>query len=235
MQVKALDPKRGINEELLPGFRRIAASGTPASNDVGDDSSHEFVAGSSWCCLRCRRNEETLTAAQLRWSLGAEVFCPRIRFRQVTQKTRLWVSEPLFPGYFFARLDPRWLEQTNRFSDVLVLGDRYAVAPNELIEKLKYHTRATETGDLRSVLIPGERWRGLDDFVDGPDIIILEILPGRERIARLLEFLQQPAGEQLSDDNLFLAAASGFALLKFATRVRIGPSRRRLGRASTVV
>ena len=233
MQVIALDPRRGINGQLAPGSQRVETWGILVSDDVGGGSSNESVSESSWCCLRCRRNQETLTASHLRTLFGVEVFCPRIRFRQVSRKSRIWVSEPLFPGYFFAKLDPRGLARTNGVSGVVKLGDRYAVLTEAVIRKLKYETRATETGDMRSAFEPGERWSGLDEIVDSPDIIILEILSGRERITLLLEFFQQQAGGQLTHDNLFPSTVSGFELLRFAARVGVRPPRRRAGEAYT--
>ncbi|MBV8098754.1 MAG: hypothetical protein JOZ31_06330 [Verrucomicrobia bacterium] len=225
MKVIASDRRLPLTGELSARSQRVDVSEILASDDVCGGSSSESVAESSWCCLRCRRNEETLTASRLRASFGVEVFCPRIRFRQVSQKRGIWVSEPLFPGYFFAKLDPQVLAETNGVSEVVKLGDGYAVASEELIRKLKYQTRATETGDLRSVFVPGERWRSLDGIVDGPDIIILEILSGRERVRLLFEFFQQQAGAQLSEDDLFPSIASGFELLKFAARVCVHPAR----------
>jgi len=144
----------------------------------------------------------------------------------------MWVSEPLFPGYFFAKLDPRMLAQTCGVYDVVKLGDQCAVASDELIKKLKDQARATETGDPRSAFAAGEQWKGLDDIGDAPEIIILQILAGSERIERLLNFFQQPATAQLGDDNLFPSIAGGFELLKFAARIRVLPPRRRVGRGS---
>jgi transcriptional antiterminator RfaH len=195
---------------------------------ASERSGNELSAESSWCCLRCPRNEETLTASHLRVSSGVAVFCPRIRFRQVSQKTEIWVSEPLFPGYFFAKLNPRVLAQakgTYGVFDVMKSGDRYAVLSDEVIRKIKHQTKATETGDPGSALIPGERWRIQDSSADDLDIIILQILPARERIKLLLKFLQEQAAAQLSVENLFPSIAGGSELLKFAARVRVQPAR----------
>jgi transcriptional antiterminator RfaH len=230
MKVINLDPRLPLNDQRSLQSRRVNASGIPFSKVVSDSSNHELLAERFWYCWRCRRNEETCAASHLRAASGVEAFCPRIRFAQVNRKKRIWVNEPLFPGYFFAKLDHRMLAQTSGIYDLVKLGDRYAVASDELIEKLKEQARATELGDSRSALVAGEPWRGLDDMVSAPEITILQILAGRERIKQLLNFFQQPADAQLSDDSLSSSIVSGSELLRFCARVRVRPARYRAGR-----
>jgi transcriptional antiterminator RfaH len=56
-----------------------------------------------WYCLRTRGKQEHLAAAHVRLLEGVAVFCPRIKFRRSTKGAAIWVTEALFPGYFFAR------------------------------------------------------------------------------------------------------------------------------------
>ena len=228
MQVIASDLSGGINGELVPGSQRAEAEAVLVSDDDCAGFSNELLAESSWCCLRCRRNEETPTASHLYASAGFEVFSPRIRFAQISQNKRIWITEPLFPGYFFAKLDPRLLAQsawTYGVSCLVKVGERYAVVSDEAIRKLKHQTTATETGDPRAALVPGERWRVLDDIKEGLDVVILQIRSSRERIKLLLEFFQQQAGVRPSGDNLCPSIANGFGLLKFSARVRVQSAR----------
>jgi Transcription termination factor nusG len=225
----ASEPRFPLNGALSPRSRQVSVSGILVSNGASADSASEWLTERSWYCLRCRRNEETRTASRVRASSGIEVFCPRIRFAQVNRR-RVWVNEPLFPGCFFAKLDPRMLAQTSEVYDVVKSGDQYAVAPDGLIEKLKDQARVTEIGDPRSAFVAGEHWRGLDDIGDAPEVTILQILAGRERIEQLLNLFQQQATAQLSDDNLSPSMVSGSELLRFCARVRVRPARYRAGR-----
>ncbi len=50
------------------------------------------------------------------------------------------------------------------------------------------------------------------NIVNGLEVVILQILPARERIELLLEFLRREARARLSDDSLYPSFASGLLL-----------------------
>ena len=54
-----------------------------------------------WYCVRSGQKKEHIAAANVRAMGNVRVMCPRIRFRQVVQGESRWVTEALFPGYFF--------------------------------------------------------------------------------------------------------------------------------------
>lgn len=224
------------NRELSPISLRAEPSGISLGDVHFTDSSSESLEQSSWYCLRCRRTQEKLSALHLRLLLGVAVFCPRIRFKQINRNAERWVTEPLFPGYFFAKFDSERVvaEALTAYgvSDVLQLDSRYAVVPDEIINELKQQTRSTEIGSLASALVPGERWRVVDDIANGLEVVILQILPARERIELLLEFLQREARARLSDDTLCPSIASGLSLLEFAARIEVHFARRGVRRVS---
>ncbi len=222
--------------EVSPASWRAKPSGISVSNVHPTGSSSESLEESSWYCLRCRRKQEKLSASHLRVLLGVAVFCPRIRFKQISRNTETWVTEPLFPGYFFAKFDSERVVAealaAYGLSDVLKLGARYAVVSEEIISELKQQTRATEIGSLASALVPGERWRVVDNIVNGLEVVILQILPARERIELLREFLQRGGRARLSDDSLCPSISSGSSLLEFAARVEVRSARRGVRRVS---
>jgi transcriptional antiterminator RfaH len=222
--------------ELSPASWRAKPSEISVSNVHPAGSSSESLEGSSWYCLRCRRNQEKLSASHVRVLLGVAVFCPRIRFKQISRNTEIWVTEPLFPGYFFAKLESeRTVAEALAaygVSDVLKLGARYAVVSDEIISDLKQQTRSTAIGPQASALVPGERWRVVDNMVNGLEVVIVQILPARERIELLREFLQRGGGPRLSDDSLCPSIPSGSSLLEFAARVEVHSARRGVRRVS---
>jgi transcriptional antiterminator RfaH len=222
------------NRELSPTSLRAEPSGISLGDVHFTDSSSESLEQSSWYCLRCRRTQEKLSALHLRVLLGVAVFCPRIRFKQINRNAERWVTEPLFPGYFFAKFDSERAVAdalaAYGASDVLKLGARYDAVSAEIISELKQQTRATEIGSLALALVPGGRWRVVASIVNGLEVVILRILPARERIALLLEFLRREASARLSDDSLCPSIASGW-LLGFSARIQVH-SARPVGRVS---
>jgi transcriptional antiterminator RfaH len=223
--------------DLSPASWRTKPSGISVSNVHPNGSSSEPLEESLWYCLRCRRNQEKLSASHLRALLGVAVFCPRIRFKQISRNTEIWVTEPLFPGYFFAKFDSERVvaEALAAYgvSDVLKLDAGYAVVSDEIISELKQQTRATEIGSQVSALVPGERWRVVDNMIDGLEVVIVEILPARERIELLREFLQRGDRGQYGDDSSWPSISRGSSLLEFAARVEVHSARRGVRRVQS--
>jgi transcriptional antiterminator RfaH len=218
------------SRELSPTIWRDKPSGISVADAPATASCSEPLAERSWYCLRCRRTQERLSASHLCVLLGVAVFCPRIRFKQIGRNAEKWVTEPLFPGYFFARFDSERVvaEALAAYGvlDVLKSGARYAVVSEEIIRELKQQTRATEIGSLASALVPGGRWRVVDNIVNGLEVVILQILPARERIELLLEFFEREASARFSDDSLCPSIASGLSLLEFSARIEVHSARR---------
>jgi transcriptional antiterminator RfaH len=67
----------------------------------------QIGGGPGWYCLRTRRKQEHAAAAHVRILGDFAVFCPRIGFHRPTKGGAIWVTEALFPGYFFARFSLR--------------------------------------------------------------------------------------------------------------------------------
>ena len=50
----------------------------------------------AWYCLRSQPKHEHIAAVYIRKHLGVESFAPRIRFQQVRQQRKAWMTEALF-------------------------------------------------------------------------------------------------------------------------------------------
>src|SRR5947209_14748026 len=61
-----------------------------------------------WFCLRAQQKREQMAASYLRQMQDVEVFFPRLRFLQPRPYGKVWLTEPLFPSYVFARFN--WKE-----------------------------------------------------------------------------------------------------------------------------
>src|SRR5260221_8994969 len=103
----------------------------------------------AWFCLRAQQKHEQVAASFLRQKEQVEVFNPRIRFVQARHRRKVWITEPLFPGYLFARFD--WRDSLARVQYALgvqtvvhfgngwppgpgggIVGVRAAIGPDEL-------------------------------------------------------------------------------------------------------
>ena len=161
------------NENLTP---------TPSAGD-----------GTLWFCLKSQPKHEHIAAAHLRQTSAVEVFLPRIRFKRATRQGTVWVTEALFPGYLFARFDwqasLRVVQHSRGVRGVVHFGERWPAIPEEIIRELQ---QAVGEAGLRTIpeqFLPGDEVEITEGAMRGLRAVVARILPGRERIAVLMEFL----------------------------------------------
>ncbi|MFP4281358.1 MAG: transcription termination/antitermination protein NusG [Opitutales bacterium] len=126
---------------------------------------------------------------------GVESFCPRIRFTKRTRRGPVKFVEALFPCYLFVHTD---LKETYRrimaatgVTGVVRYGDRVPRVPEAFVEQL----RARLDGDLHEEPEPPLEQGQTVTLLEGPfkdwQAVVSGLIPGRERVAILLEFLGQ--------------------------------------------
>src|SRR6516165_6044819 len=105
-------------------------------------SRHQAI--DSWFCLRAQPKREHIAAACLRQISDVEAFCPRLRFRKLTNRGPVWFVESMFPGYLFARFDyvacNRRIRQSPAVSGFVQFGERLALLPEALVKDIKSQT-----------------------------------------------------------------------------------------------
>jgi transcriptional antiterminator RfaH len=159
-------------------------------------------SGGDWFCLQTLAKHEHIAAAALRQVAGVEVYLPRLRFRRATRRGPAWVTEALFPGYLFARFDPALLLRRVRslpgVRGPVEFGGRLATAPDAVITDLRRFTGAQDVcvvaDDLdvgTPVVISGGAFHGLR-------AVVTQVLPARERVKVLLEFLGRATEVELA-------------------------------------
>jgi transcriptional antiterminator RfaH len=199
-----------------------------ASADMSGRRLEAAPMGSRWFCLRTRPKQEHLTAQQLRTRVeGLAVYAPRIRYRKPTRRGTIWFVEALFPGYLFARFDPaeqmRHVRHVTGVTGVVAFGGRYALVPDEVVERLR-----AEIGD-EEIRVFTEPFRegDLAEIVDGPfrglEAVIVRVLPARERVRVLLQFLGRETEAELGYPQLAKPSAHPLA----AERHVVAPAKRR--------
>lgn len=147
----------------------------------------------AWFCVRSKPKREHLAAAQLEEQAKIEIFVPRIRFRRSTRRGAAWVTEALFPCYFFARFelssDLRRIQSARDVTKVVHFGNHWPVVPDNAISQLR---EIIGTGDMRVIdpdLNPGDDVEIAGGAFHGLQAIVTRAIAGSQRVAVLLDFL----------------------------------------------
>ena len=150
-------------------------------------------AGALWFCLKSQPKHEHIAAAHLRHANMFEVFLPRVRFKRATRQGTVWVTEALFPGYLFARFDwqssLRLVQHSRGVRGVVHFGERWPAIPESAIRELQQVVGADEPLTIPEYFVPGDEVEITEGAMRGLRAVVLRGLPGRERIAVLMEFL----------------------------------------------
>jgi transcriptional antiterminator RfaH len=147
----------------------------------------------AWYCVRSKTKQEHVAAGSLRQVPGVDVFAPRLRFRKHTRRGQVWFVEALFPGYVFARFD--WATQLKAVQyargviGVVHFGQRPAQVPAAIMDELR---RTMDDRELRVIareLAVGDEVQVVAGPMAGLQVVVQQLLPARERVKVLLEFL----------------------------------------------
>ena len=144
----------------------------------------------AWFCVRTHPKHERIAAARLRNLISVEVFNPRLRLRRPTRRGPVWMIEPVFPCYVFARFDLARQLDSVRFAfgvrTVVAFGAKVPAVPDEVVESL----RTEMGGELyeRSLvdLVPGEEIRVAAGPFCGLVGTVRQVLTPKERVQVLL-------------------------------------------------
>lgn len=158
-----------------------------------------------WFCLRAQPKREHLAATALRRRFGIECLSPRLRFRKLTRRGPVWFVEAMFPGYVFAKFAYsslyRAVGSSHGVRGILRFGNRLATVPENTVMALQAKSGADEIVTVDSSLKIGQPVQFIEGPFEGLEVVITQLLPARERIRVLLEFLgrsmemEVPAGK----------------------------------------
>lgn len=149
--------------------------------------------GPIWFCLKAPPKHEHLAAASLRRNLALECFSPRIRFRKSTRRGPVWFMEPMFPSYLFARFvyaeQHRQVQHTPGVSTIVRFGDQVAALPDATVRTLRETSNDEEIVVFEPEVRIGEEVRIAKGAFHGLEAVVTQVLPAKERVKVLLEFL----------------------------------------------
>lgn len=151
------------------------------------------MSNSAWYCLRSKVKQEHVAAGSLRQLPGVEVFAPRLRFRKPTRRGPVWFVEALFPGYLFARFDWEAQAKAAQYAygvlGIVHFGAKYAVVPDAVLAALRQSVNEHEISVVAAKLNVGDEVRVVAGPMAGLMVVVQQLLPARERVKVLLEFL----------------------------------------------
>jgi transcriptional antiterminator RfaH len=161
-------------------------------------------AAPAWFCVRTQLKREHIAAAQLRQEPNIEVYLPRIRFKRSTRRGPVWFTEALFPNYLFARFDLaaclRKLHHLQGVSGVVHFGDQWPAIPDQVIEELRATVGAEQLHVISEELQPGEPVQISGGQFHGLRAVVTRVMPSRQRIAVLMEFLGRQTTVEIASD-----------------------------------
>jgi len=146
-----------------------------------------------WFCLRSHSKHEHIAARHVSRLEGVETFLPRIRFRRTRRQGPVWATEALFPNYVFARF--RWHTQVRLVrhapgvSDVVHFGQRWPSIPDGVMDELRACFGDDSVHVVGNSLSPGDEVKISGGAFHGLAGVITRVMPARERVAVLLDFL----------------------------------------------
>jgi transcriptional antiterminator RfaH len=147
----------------------------------------------AWFCLRSQPKHEHIAAQHLRCMDDVQVLNPRVRFKRATRLGKVWVTEAMFPSYLFARFDfNSALARVNYapgVKSVVHFGTGYPFIPDPVIDELRATLGDNELRVIADDIEPGDAVKLLGEPFHGLHAVVTRIMPGRQRVLVLLDFL----------------------------------------------
>jgi transcriptional antiterminator RfaH len=170
-------------------------------DDGSGDASTAHPAALGWFCLRSQPKHEHIAARHVSQLPDVETFLPRIRFRRARRQGPVWVTEALFPNYLFARFNwqtqVRVVRHAPGVSDVVHFGRRWPTVPDELMNELRACFGESSTQVVGEHFAPGDEVKISGGAFHGLMGVVSRVMPARERVAVLLEFLGRQTAVEL--------------------------------------
>lgn len=180
----------------------------------------------AWFCLRSQPKHEHIAAAHLRRHSEMEVFVPRVRFKRLTRKGQVWVTEALFPSYLFARFDwntsLRQIYHSPGVSNVVHFGSHWPVIPDVTIEALRANIGVEEIHVIPDGVAEGDAVRIVGGSLHGLDAVVSRVMPGSKRVALLMNFLGGQQTVEIDASRIIKSADSREPILNPVTNRPLG-------------
>jgi len=193
----------------LYDFPELGIGNTVIQSVTQSSASLALVAEPVWFCLKTQPKREHLAATALRRQFGVECFSPRLRFRKMTQRGPVWFVEAMFPGYLFAKFiystQHRAVESSHGISGIVHFGDRLAILPENIVTALQSSVGSEEIVTLDCSIKVGQSVEIVDGPFQGLEVVVTHLLPARDRLRVLFDFLGRSVEMEVSTAKVLAA------------------------------
>ena len=133
----------------------------------------------------------------------------------MTQRGPVWFVEAMFPGYLFARFiyakQHRLVEHSHGIRGIVHFGNRLATLSENIVSALRSRIDGEEVATIDSSPQVGQPVQIAEGPFQGLEAVVTRLLPARERIRVLLEFLGRSLETEISTAKVLPAQGSSAA------------------------
>jgi len=137
-----------------------------------------------------------------------EVFNPRLQMERATRRGVVRVIEPLFPCYLFVRChladQVEMVRYATGISSLVHFGAKIPTVADDVIEDLRRCFESEEPMAVRDPLRIGSEVRVAEGSLLGSQGIVVRLLPARQRVQILLDFLGQTTLAEVERKSLIV-------------------------------
>jgi transcriptional antiterminator RfaH len=131
----------------------------------------------------------------------------------VTRCGPAWVTEALFQNYLLAKFDLlvslRHVQAARGVRGVVHFGSRWPTIPEAAIKELQTAMAGQDLRVVEDTLRPGDAVQIADGVMHGLQAVVRRVMPARQRVAVLLDFLGRQVSVELDRSQLIVAVEDG--------------------------
>jgi len=146
-----------------------------------------------WYVVRSQTKRERTAAAYIRKELGLEVVAPQVSYVKSTRRGKVKWKEAMFPGYLFVKFVREVNERAVCYAPgVLTLVKFGSIVPSiegDFVEGLRDSLSEDDNLSLERVILKGSQYEVSEGPMRGQEGVVVDILPGGDRVKMLMEFI----------------------------------------------
>ena len=121
----------------------------------------------------------------------------------------MWFVEAMFPGYLFAKFvyskQHRAVEASHGIRGIVHFGDCLATLPENIVVGLQSRVGAEEVVTIDSSIKIGQAVQITEGPFRGLEVVVTQVLPAKERVRVLFEFLGRSVEMEISTTKVLAA------------------------------